>query len=109
MDYYTLIEGETTASGPFTAAELLRQHESGSLPETTLAAAAGDSYWQPLPSIISVARADYDESLTAPAVLDTEKIIFDAMETGPPTTPLLLRLLKEDGHAYPVPRKKHPR
>ena len=107
MHYYALIDGETNTLGPYTPGELLRAHDDGTFPDGTLGAAAGDSFWQPMPSILRLARVDYEQSLKPKEELDHESMIAHAIQSGPPTSPVLLQLLREDGHAFPIPRKKH--
>jgi|GEM_PF-2841386 len=95
MHYYTL-DGQNAICGPFTAPQVVEMMEIGTLSPATEAAAEGDAAWRPLNELLPALRAEFQQE------------VLLAIETGPPTSPLLKKLLKEDGE-FPRPRLRNSR
>ena len=62
MKYYYL-DSEKKVQGPVSETELRVMHESGRLSDETLAAAAGDSGWKPLFTLLSYCSGEGQGSM----------------------------------------------
>jgi hypothetical protein len=91
VQYYTL-DTENAICGPFTASQLIEMLEAGCLSAAIPAAAEGDASWRALDELLPTLKADFEREVHA------------VLQTGPPTSQLMMNLLKEDGD-FPRPRK----
>jgi hypothetical protein len=104
MQYYTL-SPENHVGGPYTAASMLEMQEAGILTAETLTAAAGDTGWQPFSDLLPAVQEDRDDIQAPLNPGDFHEQVHAARKSGPPTLPVLARLLQEDA-SFPRPRKK---
>jgi hypothetical protein len=106
MQYYTL-SADYTIGGPFTAASMMEMQAAGALTPETPAAAAGDTSWVPLGDLLPAIREDLENAHPPPNPEDFKAQVNAARRSGPPTLPVLARLLREDAAmTFPHPRKK---
>ena len=106
MHYYTLDEANAVC-GPYDAQQVLELWQTGAVLPNTGAAVAGDSVWQPLEGLLPLIREDATTRTRPLEDAHFHRHVRSAMESGPPTAPELLKLLKEDA-AFPRPRKPRP-
>jgi len=92
VQYYTL-DTQNAICGPFTASQLIEMLEDGCLSAAIPAAAEGDASWRALDELLPTLKADFEREVHA------------VLQTGPPTSQLMMNLLKEDGD-FPRPRKQ---
>ena len=104
MDFYVL-QADHSAAGPYAACEMMQMLQTGIICDETPAAAAGDSVWRPLTDLIPLLRYEAGETLPAVPAADIEAQIAAARQSGPPTPPVLARLLREE-ESFPRPRGK---
>lgn len=105
MQYYTL-SPDYTVGGPFTANSIMEMQAAGTLSADTPAAAAGDTSWVPLGELLPAIREDVENGHPPLAPEDFKAQVNAARKSGPPTLPVLARLLREDAAAFPRPRKR---
>ena len=91
MNYYTL-DARNAICGPFTAPQLMEMLQAGGLTHATPAAAEGDISWTVLGDLLPILHEDF------------KREVHSVLETGPPTSPVMLELLKSDAD-FPRPRK----
>lgn len=101
--YYLLVD-PCTVSGPLTAPEILVNLQTGKISLETLAAAAGDSAWQPLRDLLGMIEEDA-QTVAAPAEQWDERRQMEEMHIKAEirTAPVLLALLREDGESVTGP------
>jgi hypothetical protein len=93
MPYYTLNTENNAVRGPFTASQLLELLNSHELSESTPAAPEGADSWSVLGDLRETLREEFEQEVHA------------VLQSGPPSSPLIRRLLKEDGH-FPFARPR---
>ncbi len=91
--YYYTIDHANAVCGPYTPRQLLDLWQDGAVTEDTEAAVAGDSVWQPLKVLLSLVRDDAETKTVPLEDAHFYRHVRAAMETGPPTSPVLLKLL----------------
>lgn len=91
MQYYTL-DRDNAICGPFSAQHLVEMLNTNAIAQATPAAKEGDEAWSVLNDFLPALREEFNREVRA------------VLETGPPTSPLMLKLLKEDG-VFPHPIK----
>ena len=106
MYYYTLAP-DFSIGGPFTAVSMMEMQATGTIHADTPAAAAGDTSWVPLGELIPAIREEVDNAHAPLRPEDFQAQVQAARKTGPPTLPVLSRLLKEDA-AVVFPRPRRP-
>ena len=92
MTYYTL-NAENAICGPFTAPQLIEMLKTNALNPGVPAAAEGDSVWRDLSELLPALEEEVQREVLA------------ILKTGPPTSPLMEKLLREDGE-FPRPVKR---
>lgn len=91
MHYYTL-DSDNAICGPFTAPQLVEMLKTNAITHSTPAAAEGDESWSALNDLLPALDEEFRREVHA------------VLETGPATSPLMMKLLKEDGD-FPHPLK----
>jgi len=107
MQYYVLTT-DNQIEGPYAAASMLEMQQAGALTADTPAAAAGDTSWVPFCELLPAIREDMNHGEDSLDPADYRGQVRAARKSGPPTLPVLVRLLKEDCRQFPRPRNKQP-
>lgn len=96
MHYYTL-DSDNAICGPFTAPQLVEMLKTNAITLATPAAAEGDESWSALNELLPALDEEFRREVHA------------VLETGPPTSALMMKLLKEDGDfPHPVKPRRQP-